>query len=1771
MEFKKINENDVITSHYKLINEDLGIYSNDDKIDLKKIRNFVTIKLSKYFSNLEYIFLGDLAKFSTYILFQLKVGLNIETDKNQCETFLNQLSMNNDRNFLEIIYLFFPYIDDKDNFTNQKQIKNIDQITNEKINDIDNKLKFTNYKLDHLIHENVEYSFQSDYLKKLKLSFSKKNITDFYFLLNIYTLILNNINSIRYKLYINWLNTFPINLTNYKKSLIYSNSFKLDESDGFFKINYNNQNILLNFPNVGIITNEMSKEINSFSIYDDETTSDLYNYSCILPFIYSGINLEDIYNTLSNDYYYDSKRNKWLFFEIIQDESHNLLNIKCLDTILNLDSIIENKPINLLSEKEKSTLTKNWSNFLKSLDKKENSKLFKKLDYNSRVKILTYFVSYFEFHYDDIRTLEKEGKYIYLHNNKKYDEIDDEDIKFLDQKISIRNKVEFTIEDVIKSIKNVPYEDIYNFIFQEVNEIKDTVYNSLLFNEDGFLKDLKFKKSDMKITPKNYYNFGKSLNLDNNGNRMSKTWEGLSIMERYLISFRLNTNEKSQTWFNIKSILNKLNYNDVNTTLSEIYKKIRKDIIDITFENLVRKGCICIFEVNKSVTDINIITNDYNQKKKNLEKNFKKDIFTKERKKEYENSYYYATNKKYKDLEKIVIKNKKFKNLNKLEHDSGQVKLTYLEYLENPTITGDVWYSFYAMDWASQINFFIKLINKRVTYVTGATGQGKSTQVPKLYLFGLKSILYKNNAKILCTAPRIGPVLENSKSISKSMGLPIETYNKNFDDVVRTLNSVVQYQYANDKHVDINQNYYLKIITDGILLKTLQQNQILKKKISFRNENKFNPKSIYNDRNVCDLVIIDEAHEHNKNMDLILTIMKYTLFYNNDIRLSIISATMDEDEPIFRKFYRIIDDNLSYPISTYNLQNKVNSNIIDRRYHISPPGESTQYEILEYYEENSADTYEENKSLAIKRISKIFNSTESGDILAFSTTQKKIYEIAIELNKIIPPNCVVLPYYSNLEQEYQEYSKKADSKVSELDIDRNDLLDLFLKKKTKDQCAKVKKGTYNRCCIIATNAAEASLTIVSLVYVVDLGFQLRIKYDYEKMEEEILENEKITEASRKQRKGRVGRVRNGFVYHMYPKDSRVNVKSEYNISSDDFSDTFKDLLVSDATKDSEIMPKNIMRKLLTLEDLNTDDKTDLNRTRRILYNQYKLNDKFYDSESKCVFIEYDEYYDYGLLKTEFDYYFPSYSTGFDSKSLLDTSGHFYLIHPLETKLHRDLLSQNITDKDFNYNPLQFEEIKLIALNAILKEDIIEIPFFGFTKNFKVLEFNDINLKLNSYKQDYLKLFSYSLVFDKTENKEIISKVTFIFKLLENIQYDFKNLIEKDQIRQFYETNKKFLISDLEFFINLYDDIFGIINFDKITIKEDKKITNLSNDLITFFSNQNIKQDFIYKFIKKKSLSKDIFNQIVLLILKKDFTFDGIKDDELNSNDNIDDFLNKNDLEKYCKMNNLNSEVILKTIKSFYNEIYKKIMDENYFKKYENNINNLTEMVNVNKPTKINDIIILCYSMTYFYNLYFYNSGKYFKYIKSITVNLGDTLLKNFTDLGIFINLNKTAKILINVTKDTVIDIAPLLIMFQSRQNSDYLNYKDYTENITSLTKKLTSFSYNEDGIKIKNEKVSFEDKNFLNILMKQIITAPESIILNQDGGNLQYIGKISKKLLNNDNFKKLFNENNVDINKYNYAYINLQNSQIKGLNLIKNKENISTIHVLINDEYLNNY
>ena len=53
------------------------------------------------------------------------------------------------------------------------------------------------------------------------------------------------------------------------------------------------------------------------------------------------------------------------------------------------------------------------------------------------------------------------------------------------------------------------------------------------------------------------------------------------------------------------------------------------------------------------------------------------------------------------------------------------------------------------------------------------------------------------------------------------MGLNIEHYNDHFKENVRTLEGTIQYKYADDSHINVNNPYYLRILTDGLLINIL--------------------------------------------------------------------------------------------------------------------------------------------------------------------------------------------------------------------------------------------------------------------------------------------------------------------------------------------------------------------------------------------------------------------------------------------------------------------------------------------------------------------------------------------------------------------------------------------------------------------------------------------------------------------------------------------------------------------------------------------------------------------------------------------------------------------------------------------------------------------------------------------------------------------------------------------------------------------------------------
>ena len=70
--------------------------------------------------------------------------------------------------------------------------------------------------------------------------------------------------------------------------------------------------------------------------------------------------------------------------------------------------------------------------------------------------------------------------------------------------------------------------------------------------------------------------------------------------------------------------------------------------------------------------------------------------------------------------------------------------------------------------------------------------------------------------------------------------------------------------------------------------------------------------------------------------------------------------------------------------------------------------------------------------------------------------------------------------------------------------------------------------------IVATNAAESSLTLPDVDAVIDLGSHKLLTYSAN-LKSAVLQREWVSKASAQQRAGRTARVRPGRVYRLYPR------------------------------------------------------------------------------------------------------------------------------------------------------------------------------------------------------------------------------------------------------------------------------------------------------------------------------------------------------------------------------------------------------------------------------------------------------------------------------------------------------------------------------------------------------------------------------------------------------------------------------------------------------------
>jgi HrpA-like RNA helicase len=507
-------------------------------------------------------------------------------------------------------------------------------------------------------------------------------------------------------------------------------------------------------------------------------------------------------------------------------------------------------------------------------------------------------------------------------------------------------------------------------------------------------------------------------------------------------------------------------------TIGKIMDKLYVNWIDI-FPN--RNG------VNSKIT-FNPQFNNYVD-----EENYKKRVKKNAEFDKYKNSKYFLTDEPFRNL---YGKNGKGSYFDLLKED------------------GMDWYFTYAMNWVSQINFFHHFMNNRVIMVTGSTGAGKSSQIPKLLLYALKA-LYGRDGKIICTQPRIKPAEDNPKRIATELGVPIG--NEKF--------TYMQYQHSQDKNT-ANKSPFIRMVTDKILLLLLMKNPTLKG---------------------FDIIIVDEVHEHNTNMDLILTLMKRALQENTRLKLVLISATLDADEARYRQFFKDVEDNI----------------LLDRRLDISVPGTGTRYEIVEKYypEVLPFGIGKINDDILDKVIAKTVEimDNHSGDTLLFVTGS---YDVKYICGKIVEdnlmPETILVPFYRDVITNFKELidGELLRDKAQDLRYSR-EYLNNHLLNIGDEVASKTSTVRYRKKLVIATNIAEASVTIPRMINVIDMGLEKVSRHNiYTDMSNLLLKP--ITLSSQIQRRGRVGRIASGFVFYLYSQDNiSLSSKESYNIVNED--------------------------------------------------------------------------------------------------------------------------------------------------------------------------------------------------------------------------------------------------------------------------------------------------------------------------------------------------------------------------------------------------------------------------------------------------------------------------------------------------------------------------------------------------------------------------------------------------------------------------------------------
>ena len=424
-----------------------------------------------------------------------------------------------------------------------------------------------------------------------------------------------------------------------------------------------------------------------------------------------------------------------------------------------------------------------------------------------------------------------------------------------------------------------------------------------------------------------------------------------------------------------------------------------------------------------------------------------------------------------------------------------------------------------------------------VTLICGATGSGKSTQVPQfLYEAGYGAPLECNPGLVAVTQPRRLAAISLAKRVSEEMGC--------------ALGREVVYQVRHDASAHSAEHTRIKFMTDGILLNEMTSDFLLHR---------------------YSVIIIDEAHERKVNTDLLLGLLSRVVHIRKRLALE------ERDKPRAERRYfplRLVIMSATLRIEDFT-QNKY---LLPQKIKVINV-EARQFPVNIYFNKRTPDDY---LAEAVRKCVKIHTQLPPGDVLVFLTGEREIKEFCVTLEAHLAQrqrshahepegdfgagDFELLSEGENEDADEDAPKREApgsdafrliahDPLVSEGLLGQKRaarkalhfrVLPLYSKLSAEDQDAVFRqRDPDTRIIIAATNVAETSLTIPNIKYVVDTGKQkLKVYSQTTSLTRHVIAW--TSQASADQRTGRSGRTQPGYCYRLYAPSVFANVFQQFS-------------------------------------------------------------------------------------------------------------------------------------------------------------------------------------------------------------------------------------------------------------------------------------------------------------------------------------------------------------------------------------------------------------------------------------------------------------------------------------------------------------------------------------------------------------------------------------------------------------------------------------------------